>query len=130
MVKVLTGVAEFIAMSATMMLESTPPLRNAPRGTSLIIRILISIELVKSAETIRKKTGRQVTYLAYPYGATSSIVTTLLRRLDFRGALTVKRGSNPFFNDNYRVNRSMIYGEYDLARFEKNLRTHSSKALK
>src|SRR5687767_16005637 len=36
--KVFTGAEEIPAMVATMALESMPPLRNAPRGTSAIMR--------------------------------------------------------------------------------------------
>lgn len=86
-------------------------------------------ELSRSTEAIEKKVGRDVRYLAYPYGATSHLVIALLKKLGYRGALTVTRGPNPFFAPNYRVQRSMIYGDYNLARFEKNLRTYSSKAL-
>jgi peptidoglycan/xylan/chitin deacetylase (PgdA/CDA1 family) len=86
-------------------------------------------ELAQSAKTIREKTGCTVKYLAYPYGATNSMTILLAARLGYRGALTVKRGPNPFFVHNFRVNRSMIFGGYDLSRFEKNLATSSRKAL-
>jgi len=86
-------------------------------------------ELVESAEIIREKTGRQVRYLAYPYGATNSLVVALAEKLGYRGALTVKRGANPFFVNNYRANRSMIFGDFSLSRFEKNLSTTGRKAL-
>jgi hypothetical protein len=38
MLKVLTGSRVRPAMTPTTIVESTPPLRNAPRGTSLISR--------------------------------------------------------------------------------------------
>ncbi len=87
-------------------------------------------ELARSAQIIREKTGRAPRYLAYPYGTTNALTIALAADLGYRGALTVKRGSNPFFIDNYRVNRSMIFGEYDLPRFEKNLSVSSGKALR
>ena len=37
---VLIGLSEFKLINATTVLESTPPLKNAPKGTSLIILIL------------------------------------------------------------------------------------------
>lgn len=86
-------------------------------------------ELVQSTETIRDRTGREVRYLAYPYGATGNLVIAMVRKLGYRGALTVKRGASPFFIQNFRVNRSMIYGDFDLARFEKNLATTGRRAL-
>jgi peptidoglycan/xylan/chitin deacetylase (PgdA/CDA1 family) len=87
-------------------------------------------ELVRSTRAIEKKTGRKVSYLAYPYGATNHLVIALLKKVGYRGALTVKRGPTPFFASNYRVRRSMIYGDFDLRRFEKNLSTSASEALK
>lgn len=86
-------------------------------------------ELVRSTRTIEKETGRKVRYLAYPYGATNHLVIALLKKVGYRGALTVKRGPSPFFVSNYRVQRSMIYGDFDLRRFEKNLATSASEAL-
>jgi len=41
----------------------------------------------------------------------------------------VNRVSNPFFTDNYCINRSMIYGDFDLKDFERNLTTFSSDEL-
>lgn len=86
-------------------------------------------DLLRSAETIRDQTGREVKYLAYPYGTTSSLAIAIARKLGYRGALTVKRGPNPFFSQNFKVNRSMIFGDFDLARFEKNLATTGRRAL-
>jgi hypothetical protein len=51
-------------------------------------------------------------------------------KLGYRGALTVERGSSPFFTPPYRVNRSMIYGTFNLKEFENNLNTFSDKALR
>jgi len=86
-------------------------------------------ELTDSARIIKKHLNKDVKYLAYPYGATNHLVIALLRKLGYRGALTVKRGSNPFFVNDYRVKRSMIYGDYDLRLFRKNLTAFSGGAL-
>ena len=86
-------------------------------------------ELTESAEIIKKRLNKDVTYLAYPYGDTNPLVIALLVKLGYKGALTVNRGSNPFFTDNYRINRSMIYGDFDLKDFERNLTTFSSDEL-
>jgi peptidoglycan/xylan/chitin deacetylase (PgdA/CDA1 family) len=90
----------------------------------------IEKELTWSMRTIEKNVGKKVRYLAYPYGDTSHLVIVLLKNLGYRGALTVKRGANPFFTPNFRVQRSMIFGDFDLTRFEKNLTTHRSRALR
>ncbi len=78
-------------------------------------------EVKESADILRKRLHKDVTYLAYPYGETNPLVIGLLMKLGYRGALTVDRESNPFFVHPYRVNRSMIYGTYNLKEFEKNL---------
>ena len=86
-------------------------------------------ELTESAEIIKKRLNKDVTYLAYPYGDTNPLIIALLVKLGYKGALTVNRGSNPFFTDNYRINRSMIYGNFDIKEFERNLTTFSSDDL-
>lgn len=78
-------------------------------------------ELGDSAQIIKKKLNIEVKYLAYPYGDTSPLVVAVLQKLGYRGAFTVERGSSPFFVQPYRINRSMIYGDFDLDDFERNL---------
>lgn len=87
-------------------------------------------ELVEPARIIEQKIGRKIRYLAYPYGETNNLVTALVKKLGYRGAFTVVRDGNPFFLSNYRLNRSMIFGDTDLARFEKNLNTGNRRALR
>lgn len=86
-------------------------------------------EIVKSTRTIKEKLNKQVKYLAYPYGETNNLVIAFLQRNGYRGAFTVKRYSNPFFTDHYTLNRSMIYGDFDLNDFKRNLSVYSNKAL-
>lgn len=90
----------------------------------------IDRELSESARIIKEKLNKDVKYFAYPYGATNHLVIALLKKYGFRGAFTVKHGGNPFFINNYGVNRTMIYGDFDLAQFEKNLITFSEEALR
>ena len=45
----------------------------------------------------------------------------LLKKRGYRAAFTVTRGSNPFYVDNYRINRTVIYRDYDMAKFEADL---------
>lgn len=87
-------------------------------------------ELTESARIIKEKLNKDVKYLAYPYGATNHLVISLLKKYGFRGAFAIKRGGNPFFSNNYTLNRSMVYGEFDLAQFEKNLTVFSDEALR
>ena len=85
----------------------------------------IEKEIATSEKLIKKKLNKECTYLAYPYGDTNNLVIALLKKYKYRGAFTVHRGSNPFFMNNYMVNRSTIYGEYSLKRFKKNLKIYA-----
>ncbi|MHB8834313.1 MAG: polysaccharide deacetylase family protein [Candidatus Methylomirabilia bacterium] len=90
----------------------------------------IAREITESARTIEQKLGKRPTILAYPYGDTNGLAIALLKGQGYRAALTVAREANPFFAATYRLGRSMIYGDFDLARFEKNLVTSDRKALR
>lgn len=90
----------------------------------------IEREIAVSSKIIREKVNTDPKYLAYPYGDTNHLVIALLKKYGFRGAFTVKRGVNPFFTNNYIINRSMIYGDMDIVQFEKNLTVSRSEALK
>jgi peptidoglycan/xylan/chitin deacetylase (PgdA/CDA1 family) len=86
-------------------------------------------ELSACKETIKKKLSREVKYLAYPYGHTNPLVIEMAKKLGYRGAFTIKRGGNPFFIHNYRVNRSVVYGNFSLNQFERNLITFQEEPL-
>ena len=87
-------------------------------------------DLSESARIIKQRVNVDVKYLAYPYGETNHLVIALLMKLGYRGAFTVTRGGNPFFVQPYRVNRSMVYGTFDLKDFENNLNSFSNGALR
>ena len=89
----------------------------------------LETEILESTALIREKTGADVKYLAYPYGDTNPLVESLLIKLGFRGGLTAERKSNPFFVNPFRVGRSMIYGEFDLQRFARELHVFDEETL-
>ena len=89
----------------------------------------LETELVKSRETIKQKIGKECEFLAYPYGATNHLVAAMAQKTGYRAAFTVRRGSNPFFSDNFRVRRSMIFGKHTLNDFKQNLFSYSNKVL-
>lgn len=78
-------------------------------------------EIVVSADRIEQKTGKRVKLMAYPYGTTNSLVVGLLKKHGYSGAFTVKRGSVPAFSDVFRLNRSMVYGDFSMEQFRKQL---------
>ncbi len=81
----------------------------------------IQTELTESARVLKSHLNKDVKYLAYPYGDTSHLVIQLTKKLGYQAAFTVKRGTNPFFVNPYRIDRSMIYGNFSLEAFQKNL---------
>lgn len=90
----------------------------------------IKSELVESAKVIKRQLGTDVKYLAYPFGDTNSLLIAMLGKLGFQGGLTVVRAGNPFFADEFRVGRSMIYGTFDLKTFADNLSWISDEGMK
>ncbi len=86
-------------------------------------------EISVCTSVVKKRLNRPVRYLAYPFGATNHLVIALLKKQGYRGAVTAKRGGNPFFVQNFRVNRSMIYGDYTLDKFKKNLVVFQEEGL-
>ena len=78
-------------------------------------------ELVDSKKLIEKKLNKECRYIAYPYGKTNHLVVAMLKKHGYRAGFTANRGKNPFFVDIYNINRSVIYGDYDLENFKKNL---------
>jgi peptidoglycan/xylan/chitin deacetylase (PgdA/CDA1 family) len=87
-------------------------------------------ELAESAALIKKRLDKEVKYLAYPFGDTNPLVIALLTKLGYQGAFTVQRGSNPFFVHPYRINRSMIYGHFNLQDFQNSLTFVSDKDIR
>jgi peptidoglycan/xylan/chitin deacetylase (PgdA/CDA1 family) len=87
-------------------------------------------EIDDAARLIEQKLGRRPKYLAYPYGDTNGLAISLLRKQGYRAAFTVEREPNPFFTPAFRLGRSMVYGDFDLARFERNLVVSDRKALR
>lgn len=80
-------------------------------------------EIVESSRIIRNHTGREVKYLAYPYGDTNALVGAMTRQEGYRLAFTVDRESAPFFSNDFQVGRAMIYGSFTLEDFGNNLTT-------
>jgi len=89
----------------------------------------IKNEISQSSRIIKEKLNKDVKYLAYPYGDTNNLVIAFLQQAGYRGAFTVKREANPFFTDRFTLSRSMIYGDFNLDEFKRNLTLYSSKAL-
>ncbi len=79
----------------------------------------IETEITYPKKMLKKMLNKDCRYLAYPYGETNNLVIAVLKKHGFRGAFTIGREPNPFFVDKYRINRSVIYGDYDIEQFKK-----------
>ncbi len=78
-------------------------------------------ELEVSKNTIEDYLNTDCRYLAYPFGETNELVISLAKKMGYRAAFTVNRGSVPFFENRYTIGRSVIYGDSDLDQFINNL---------
>ncbi len=87
-------------------------------------------ELGQSRTLIQKNIGAPCRYLAYPFGKTNDLVIAVAKKSGYRAGFTLNRGSNPFFVDNFKVRRSMIYGHYNLDQFAKNLKVFQPLELR
>ena len=83
----------------------------------------IRFEMAGAKHAISKNLGYSTTSLAYPYGATNSFVSALAKVEGYTTGFTVRRKGNPFFLNNFELNRAMIYGGYNERQFAKNIKT-------
>lgn len=83
--------------------------------------IAIDREMTVPSLQFKNELGAPPAYFACPYGATNELVISLLKKNGFRGALTLSKGANPFFVNNYLVKRSTVAGDAGLDEFEKLL---------
>lgn len=73
--------------------------------------------------------GTKRTFMAYPFGASNEMVVALLKKNEFRGALTLSEGANPFFTDSFAVHRTTIPGDMTMEQFQKVLATFVKEDL-
>jgi peptidoglycan/xylan/chitin deacetylase (PgdA/CDA1 family) len=86
-------------------------------------------EMTVPSEMVKQKLQHRCDYLAYPYGATNRLVSSLAEKHGYKLAFTVNRGSAPFYQDRYRIDRSMIYGTHTMEKFIENLSQNRPEAL-
>jgi len=90
----------------------------------------VQMEIVQSKQIIEKRLNHPCQYLAYPYGKSNHLVSALLKKEGFRAAFTLAEGGNPFYVDRYLINRSVVHGGWDLARFKASLSIFHKSELK
>ena len=72
----------------------------------------------------------KVDLFAYPYGDATEPLVDVLRKRDYRLAVTVNPGGNAFFADPLLLRRSMILGDQDLETFKAKLQTYRQMDLR
>ncbi|MCD4764019.1 MAG: polysaccharide deacetylase family protein [Desulfobacterales bacterium] len=88
----------------------------------------IKKELSMSKQIIDKKLNQNTVFLAFPYGRYDQSVLDMCKRLGYKIAVSVKRGSNPFFADPLALRRSQIL-KRDIKSFISRLKTFNKLLL-
>jgi len=89
----------------------------------------IEKELRVSKQIIDKKLEQNTIFLAFPYGRYNQNVLEISRRLGYQVAVTVKKGSNPFFADPFTLRRTQIL-KRDMKTFVSVLKSFHKISLK
>ena len=79
---------------------------------------LTSIEVGEVQNIIEEKLGTKCQFFSYPFGKFSEKFFPILEEYDYRGAVTINMGFVERDYEKYRVNRTSVFGEYDLDVFK------------
>ena len=88
----------------------------------------IEKELGMSKQIIDKKLNQNTVFLAFPYGRYDQRVLDMCKSLGYKIAVSVKRGSNPFFTDPLALRRNQIL-KRDIKSFISRLKTFNKLSL-
>ncbi len=88
----------------------------------------IEKELSRSKQIIDKKLNQNTVFLAFPYGRYNQRVLDMCKRLGYTIAVSVKKGSNPFFADPLSLRRNQIL-KRDIKSFISRLKTFNKLSL-
>jgi peptidoglycan/xylan/chitin deacetylase (PgdA/CDA1 family) len=86
-------------------------------------------EIFRSKQVIDEKLGQDTLIYSYPFGRRNETVVSLARQAGYKIAVTVDRGSNPFFADPFLIKRDQIL-KRDMDRFTSRLKTFNYYPLK
>jgi len=89
----------------------------------------IKRELLLSKQIIDKKLGQNTIVLAFPYGRSNQTVLKTAKSVGYKIAVTVDRGSNPFFTNSLALKRDMILKK-DMTSFISRLKTFNTVSLR
>ena len=86
-------------------------------------------EIFRSKQILDEKLGQDTIIFSYPFGKLNQTVASLTRQAGYKMAVTVNRGSNPFFTDPFMIKRDQIL-KRDLDGFASRLKTFYNYPLK
>ncbi len=89
----------------------------------------IKKELLLSKKIIDKKLGQDTIALAFPYGRYNKTVLKISESIGYKIAVTVDRGSNPFFTNSLALKRDMILRK-DMKHFVSRLKIFNNVSLR
>ena len=89
----------------------------------------IETELHLSKKIIDTKLRQDTIFLAFPYGRYNKQVLNISKRFGYKAAVSVKRGSNPFYIDPLTLQRYQILAT-DMKYFTSMLKTFNKLQLK
>ncbi|MFP4475366.1 MAG: polysaccharide deacetylase family protein [Desulfatibacillaceae bacterium] len=85
-------------------------------------------EIAEPHREIMRNLGKEPRHLAYPYGDTNPLFSTMVEGMGYRSAFTATRGANAFYTDRYHLGRSVVYGDWGMERFKKTLDVYREAA--
>lgn len=98
--------------------------------TQKAYREAVEAEISFPTKLIEEKLGKKCTLFAYPYGESNHIVIELLKKYGYRAGFTLTGGGNPFFVNNYMIQRASVYGQNEFDEFKNNLAVFREENLK
>ena len=86
-------------------------------------------EIFRSKKIIDAKLGQDTIAFSYPFGRQNKKVVSMARQAGYKMAVTVNRGSNPFFMNPFLLRREQIL-KRDMRYFSSRLKTFHDFPLK
>ncbi len=86
--------------------------------------------ILQSKKSIERHLNQPCRDFSVPSQEMKDLSIALLKKHGFRTGFTRKRGQNPFFVHNFKIRRSVIYGQYNQQQFGQNLITYKKAQLR
>lgn len=104
--------------------------KHLPDESAEAYRRRVAEEIRIPGQQIKRWLDLPLHTFAYPFGDTNEFLISQLKSSDYRAAVTVNAGGNPAFAHPFKLRRTMIYGDSDMATFIKSLRVFTAEDLK